>query len=161
MRQKCDALVIFEGRLSTGDITISPAVYLYADGRDAARLIQESAPRLLANNPFASCARFIGECHDRIPGNHYLWVTSLFKSQLVSRDELWASLQEFGSFPENGLYLVSLPDGEVYHYSWEDASASIRGPALVNTFAIQVPDGSGTEDHPPRRPPQQEDRKDL
>lgn len=140
MRSGKHALVIFSNRISTGDLCISPAVFVLDEGDTVAAYIKESAHRMLSNNALTSCARFIGECHQKMPGNHYLWVVSLPVTWSAARHELWDALREHRALFQNGIYLVNLTQGRVFHYKWDDSEELNSEPEIIGSFIIRIPE---------------------
>src|SRR5687768_9705152 len=68
------ARIIFH---STSRLIVSPMVYLHLHGGLALSLIDAALPRMRTKDAGYSCARFIGTCHEGMPGNTGLGVDNV------------------------------------------------------------------------------------
>lgn len=121
------ALVVFHA-----EETISPTVYLHWNGSEVPELIEELKERMqgrFGDIDYAT-ARFIGGCHDRIPGNLSLGV---FNNRLTISDLYDAKVMRMHSHGDAGFVVVNVDD-----FSWvayggylEDA----KPQSIANTVA--------------------------
>jgi hypothetical protein len=101
------ALVVFHA-----EETISPTVYLHWNGSEVPELLAELKERMqgrFGDIDYAT-ARFIGGCHDRIPGNLSLGV---FNNKLTIGDLNDAAVMRKHSHGDAGFVVVNVDD-----FSW-------------------------------------------
>lgn len=98
------ALVIFYA-----SETVSPTVYLHWSGNDVPELLDELKERMqgrFGDIDYAT-ARFIGGCHDRLPGNLSLGV---FNNKFSINDLFDASVMKKYSHGDAGVVIVNVDD---------------------------------------------------
>jgi hypothetical protein len=93
------AVVVF-----VGGGQVSPAVYLHAHGGLVPELLVAAVPRMRKGDVDYAAARFIGECHERIPGALSLGCSNITAEQLA---------HENFSPGDAGVFLVNVFTGDV------------------------------------------------
>ena len=82
----------------------SPTVYLHWSGHDVGRFLAEATPGMRPADASYSCARFVGYCHEQIPGRLSLGVTNTPEDGRPS------------SPGDAGVFIVDTETGEVETY---------------------------------------------
>lgn len=94
------ALVVF----TEGEGRHGPSVYLHWSGNDVGELLTRAAPNMRAGDAGYACARFVGHCHEQIPGGLSL---GLFNTPEDGRPD---------SHGDAGVFIVDVNTGEVVTY---------------------------------------------
>lgn len=94
------ALIVFK---EAGAET-SPSVYLHWSGHDVGELLTGAAQNMRAGDAGYACARFVGHCHEQIPGGMSL---GLFNAPEDGRPD---------SHGDAGVFIVDVTTGEVETY---------------------------------------------
>jgi hypothetical protein len=113
------AIVIFH---SPKDHSVSPAVYLHSHAGLLLNLLEGALPRMRTGDAGYSCARFIGICHDEIPGNASLGVYNVpgtaadaaERHKPAEYDRLMAAARRI-DYGDRGVFLVDVDRWRVEH----------------------------------------------
>lgn len=125
------AIVIFH---SPTDHSVSPAVYLHSHAGLLLNFLENALPRMRTGDPAYSCARFIGICHDEIPGNASLGVYNVpgtaadaaERHKPAEYDRLMAAARRI-DFGDRGVFLVDVDRWRVEHAAGTGTCASGDG----------------------------------
>ena len=82
----------------------SPTVYLHWKGGEVGELLTKAAPRMRGGDASYACARFVGVCHENMPGGYSL---GLFNTPEDGRPR---------SHGDAGVFVVNVTSGEVETY---------------------------------------------
>ena len=113
------AIVIFHSKKQND---VSPAVYLHSHGGCVLVLLETAMPQM-RSEPSYACARFIGRCHEVIPGMLGLGVENLpgVAEDVASRrtpehyERMLANAKEF-DYGGRGIFLVDVDEWRVEHF---------------------------------------------
>lgn len=132
------ALIIFRHQRDGKAIEYGPTVYLHWNGYQVIEWLREFKETLMKGRttdlPYVS-ARFIGFCHDKIPGNLSLgvWNTNIPRRG-IDKPAFWKN----ESHGDSGVFLITLPYWDVEQFGSSDndykSYGAFNGDVFANTL---------------------------
>ena len=114
------AIIIFHSKKQS---EVSPAVYLHSHGGCVLVLLETALEHMRSSDPAYCCARFIGRCHEVIPGKTGMGVMNLpgvadevkLRHKPAEYERMMVAAKEF-DYGGRGIFLVDVDGWRIEHF---------------------------------------------